>query len=169
MSEEFDVEDDADEAFYKALSENWMTRAKTQTLETLPTFLAELSGYDHDYSTIVIAEAAAAIAAVYALDNTPNGGITGFQASSVFWTFLTNYLSEYKDVPLRLQNISLMLYPQYEYRFEKILSVAEWEYLQKEASTKMRENAMAAPEVLKHWQNIVEGKVPFGYTVEKAD
>lgn len=65
-----------------------------------------------------------------------------------------------------------MLYPQYENDFcEKIISSYTWEYLQKRAKEFLEETNngkwMAAAEVRKHWQSIVDGKVPFGYTVEE--
>src|SRR5690349_20327046 len=54
--------------------------APEMTLETLPEFLRHLTeDYHHDYGTICHALAAGAIATAYAMDRSPQGGITGFQ------------------------------------------------------------------------------------------
>ena len=61
-----------------------------------------------------------------------------------------------------------MLYPQYEYKFDKTISPETWSALQNEASRKLQESSgFVHPDVVKHWKNIVDGKVPFGYKVKK--
>lgn len=65
--------------------------AKTQTLETLPAFLAKLAAYPHDYGTICIAIGAAAVGAAWALERTPQGRISGFQAGAVAQEFAAGW------------------------------------------------------------------------------
>ena len=68
-----------------AIRDVWYAQAadKAMTLETLPAFLKELAEYKHDYNTICYALTAGAIATAWALNRTPNGGITGFQAGAI--------------------------------------------------------------------------------------
>jgi hypothetical protein len=73
-------------------------------------------------------------------------------------------MPEYQNTPLRLLNYENLLYPQYEDKFEKIISKDTWEWLQKEAKKKLKERAH--PIVKKHWKNIVAGNIPFGFKVE---
>ncbi len=40
----------------------------------------------------------------------------------MMWQFITNWMSEYKDKPLRLVNYDKMLYPQYAGDFSKTIS-----------------------------------------------
>ena len=71
------------------LQEQWYKDANAQTLETLPAFLNHLlNDYEHDYGTIVHAITAGAIATVWAMNRTENGGISGFQAGYLMWGFI---------------------------------------------------------------------------------
>lgn len=146
------------------IHKEWFVEAKTITAETLPAFIKKLTGdYNHDYGTIVHAIVAAAIAAANAVDKCPSGGITGFQASCVMWGFITQWM-HYEDTPLRLVNYEHMLYPQYEYDFEKTISPETWKWLQEKAAELLRTKG-ACDSVKVHWQSIVDGNIPFGYTV----
>jgi hypothetical protein len=152
--------------------EQWYAEAKDVTLETLPTFLHKLAAYPHSYSSIVWALTAGAVAACWALDRTPNGGITGFQAGGVMWEFIRQWGFDMKG-PLKLTKYKHMLYPQYEHQFQKTVSKDVWDQLQKMAKEKLAEKVdedglplgHAHPDVLRHWQSIVEGNVPFGYVI----
>ena len=74
------------------IHEEWYKQAKEQTLETLPAFLNHLiNDYGHDYGTICHAIAAGAIGAAYALERSPQGGITGFQAGCIMWCFIRHW------------------------------------------------------------------------------
>jgi len=145
--------------------------AKTMTLKTLPKFLKKLSGkYNHDYGTICHALTASALAAINAMNRTSQGGITGFQAGAVMWRFIREWGMDLKDKPLRLVNYSNMLYPQYDYHFEKTINSNTWKWLQAEAKKNLDGDNMchhASPNVIAHWQSIVDGKVPFGYAVKE--
>jgi hypothetical protein len=158
----------------KAVLDQWRKEAKEQTLETLPAWLKHLSeDYDHDYGTICHAIALGAYAAAGVVDRGPHGGITGFQASAIMWEFM-RYWNNIEG-PCRLMQYSNMLYPQYEDKYNKTIDKSTWEWLQKEARAKLyrvaedRLGGQLEPTtlVLEHWQTIIDGKVPFGYTIEK--
>lgn len=94
-------------------------------------------------------------------------GITGFQASFVMWDFILGWQKTGNKTSLKLVDYDDMLYPQYAYKFEKVLSKDTWERIQKTAGEQIVEaekNGRAIhPEVYRHWQSIVDGKIPFGY------
>jgi hypothetical protein len=148
------------------LKESWYARARTMTPKELPEFFDALAGYKHDYNTVVYAVAAVAIAAAWAMDKTPNGGITGFQAGAVFWEFYGQWLGE-KGKPARIVKFQDMLYPQYEESFEKTITPETWKWLHGEAQKKLQEQDGASKAVLDHWRSIAEGVVPFGYSVKE--
>lgn len=151
----------------------WFAEASKQTVETLPAFINHLMGdYDHDYGTVVHAISACAIAAAWAADNTPDGGITGFQASFIMWDFIRHWSKPDNKCGLRLVDYDRFLYPQYEYRFEKTLAEDTWTAIQKEAQRLLDEASEGYPyghpvhpDVIAHWKSIVDGNVPFGYSV----
>lgn len=59
-----------------------------------------------------------------------------------------------------------MLYPQCGHKFEKTISKDTWEQLQNVAKKRLEEkNKHAHPNVIAHWESIVKGVVPFGFTV----
>ena len=145
--------------------QKWYEEAKEQTLETLPGFLEHLlEDYQHDYGTICHALTAGGIATMWAMDKSDQGGITGFQASCIMWGFIRNWMN-YKE-PLKLLNYGNMLFPQYEDKFEKTINSNTWQWLQEEAKKKIETKESASPNVIKHWKSIVDGKIPFGYTIE---
>lgn len=145
----------------------WYEEASKQTLESLPEFLSHLANnYMHDYGTICHAVAASALAAAHAMNASPVGGISGFQAGCIMWEFIQKWMN-YKS-PLRLIDYGNMLYPQYKNKFEKTISKETWEYLQKEAYKLLAEdNETASPNVINHWKSIAAGVVPFGYQLEE--
>jgi hypothetical protein len=145
----------------------WYEDAKKQTLETLPEFIRHLiKDYKHDYGTICHAIASASIATALAIDHSPQGGISGFQGGAVMWEFIRNWDHSLKDKPLRLINYETMLYPQFEQNYDKNISKSTWEWLQEKAMNLLNENR-GVDVVKEHWQSIVDGKVPFGYTVRE--
>ena len=147
--------------------EEWYKEANEQTLETLKSFVDHLSSdYEHDYGTIVHAMTAAAIAAAKVVDRGPQGGITGFQAGAIMWEFIKRWTR--KDGPMRLVQFKGMLFPQHEAQFSTRMSKASWEWLQKEAARLIETSGKSANQsAVAHWQTIVDGKVPFGWTVEE--
>ena len=74
------------------LEKEWFELARKQTLETLPGFINYvMNDYMHDYGTICHAVAACALASAWAANDSPNGGITGFQANFVMWDFVKQW------------------------------------------------------------------------------
>lgn len=150
---------------------DWYEEAKgpEMSLKTLPTFLEKLSTrYKHDYGTICHAIAAGALAAARAMDRTDQGGITGFQAGAIMWQFIRHWgLST--DGPLAMIRYNDMLYPQYEKRFDRTISKDVWEDLQATAKKYLVDSPDAHPDIITHWQSVVDGKIPFGYTVKEDE
>jgi hypothetical protein len=146
----------------------WYAEARKQTIETLPDFLNHLiNDYIHDYGTICRAVAAAALGAARAVNASPTGGITGFQAGCVMWEFIRQWMYRSNKCGLQIINYDDMLYPQYEYGFtKKTIEKEQWDALQKQAEENIANSKSVAPEILSHWISIKNGKVPFGYTVK---
>ena len=152
------------------LHEQWFLEAREQTLETLPDFLKHLTeDYGHDYGTICHAVTAAAIGAANAVNHSPEGGITGFQAGCIMWGFIKQWLHNDNKCGLKLINFDDFLYPQYENHFEKTISKERWESIQREAQNHIENREQAAEHVIKHWKNIVDGKIPFGFTIKNEE
>jgi hypothetical protein len=154
------------------IQDKWYEDARHMTLEKLPEFLDKLAfEYQHDYGTICHAIAASAIAASWAMNDTEQGGITGFQAGAIMWEYIRHW--QHFKGPMRLVTYSDMLYPQHEDRFTKTISSNTWEYLQKEAAEKLKEQEIVGNQcserVLAHWQSIVDGNIPFGFELEQED
>ena len=152
------------------LEEVWFKQAKEQTLETLPDFIDHvMNDYYHDYGTVCHAISACAIAAAYAADNSDNGGITGFQAGCIMWDFIHQWMYSGNKCGMKIVDYDNMLYPQYEYKYEKTISSNTWQSIQKEAKKNLDDyhsgTSIAAQPVLDHWQSIVDGEIPFGYTI----
>lgn len=95
-------------------------------------------------------------------------GITGFQAGCVMWDFVRGWTYTHNQTTLRMINYDDMLYPQYWYRFEKTITPSTWEAIQAAAKKKLEEprEYPAHPDVQAHWESIVAGNVPFGYSVK---
>ena len=157
------------------IQDSWYLEAEEMSLKDLPNFLRKLTeDYEHDHGTICHACAAAALAAAHAVNKEPVGNITGFQAHAVLWMFMQNWLTEYKDVPVEIINYSSMLYPSNGEKFKRTIDINTWEWLKQAAKEKIdkankiyKDDAPVHSEVLKHWKNIVDGKIPFGYTLEE--
>lgn len=144
--------------------DKWYAEAKTMTADKLPAFVNKLiNEYGHDYGTICHAIAAAGIAAMWAVENSDQGGITGFQASCITWEILRNW--QHIDGPARIVEYRDMLFPQYDNKFKQI-SKETWAYLQEEAAKSLASETRMNPRVQEHMQSIVDGVVPFGMTVE---
>jgi hypothetical protein len=117
----------------------WYEQATKATLETLPEFIRHvMNDYRHDYGTVCHAVAASAIAAAWAADREPNGGITGFQASAIMWEFIKHWGMQMEG-PLRLIKYEMMLFPQEADRFQKVISQETWEWLQEKARERLAE------------------------------
>ena len=146
------------------LAKEWIAEAKTCTPESLPAFLKKMADYNHDYSTINRAIAAVGIAAMHAVDRSPNGGITGFQAGYIMWDLIDGWGS-FGEGPKEMVRYHHMLYPQYQDHLDNTISTETWEWLQAQAKEKTTQGA-ANENVIAHWQSIVDGEIPFGYRLE---
>lgn len=150
--------------------DQWFMQAETQTLETLPEFINHLmNDYEHDYGTIVKATAAAMIATFNACDQSEQGGFTGSQAGFIPWFMMDKFWGE-SNVGRRVIDFEQMLYPQYEYQFEKTMSPKFWNKLQEIAKEKMKEPVSNFhPVVREHISKIAAGQIPFGYTIKDKE
>ena len=147
----------------------WYADAKNQTLSTLPSFINHLLvDYEHDYGTICKAIAAAMLGAGYAVNNSNQGGITGFQAGSVMWEFIKEWSYSNNSCGLKILDYDNMLYPQYNNMFDKTISANTFKALQEMAKKNLleRNKEHIHPDVLNHWKSIADGKIPFGYTIK---
>ena len=140
---------------------------KVKTLEDLNVMFSRFSSMCHDYDSIVHASAAIAVAAFNAFNRGPQGGITGFQASFVGWDLVRHFMAGGNKTSLKLVDYDKMLYPQYRENFEKTIQKEVWEIIQKEAEKGLATETEAHPAVILHWRRIVDGIIPFGYTVKE--
>lgn len=145
--------------------ESWFKK----TDESTDNFIKRISKLEHSYDSIVHAVAASAVKAAWQMNDTPQGGITGFQAGAVMWEFIRRWM--HFEGPLKLITYRNMLYPQYKNEFNKTISKETWKYLQTEAQNNLNKvtkgKLNASPNVIAHWESIVNGKVPFGYKVNE--
>lgn len=149
----------------------WYEDASKQTLETLPEFMRHvLNEYYHDYGTIVKAIGACSIAAAWAANASPQGGITNFQAGYVMWEFIMHWNHKDNKTGMRIIDYDDMLYPHHEDRFNKTIPKRSMESLANEAKKLLakhenNEQSLATPAILAHWKSIAQGVPPFGYRV----
>ena len=146
--------------------DEWFKRAKEiKSIGEFSAFAKELlEETSHDYGTVCHAIGALTLSAGWLGAYTQ--GITGFQAGFVMWDFIRQW--EYSDnkCGLRIINFDNMLYPQHAARFEKTITSKCFNKLQEEAANRLKKDSnFAHPDVVKHWQSIVDGVVPFGYKV----
>lgn len=149
------------------IQKDWHERAKKMTLEDLPEFIRELTeDYEHDYGTICHAIAAAAVAAAWSVERTPQGGITGFQAGCIGWEILRQWgAPEIGELGARLLDYDNLLYPQYADKFTAI-SKDTLDAVQKAANDRLAANhEHVADEVVAHWKYLARGGVPFGLSI----
>lgn len=145
----------------------WFEQARKQTLKTLPDFINHvMNDFSHDYGTVCHAVAACALAAAWAANNEPNGGITGFQAGFVMWDFIKQWSFPSNEIGLKIIDYDNLLYPQYEFKFYKTLSKDTWVKLQGKAKKLLAEKGdYVHPDVAAHWKSIAAGVIPFGYSI----
>ena len=146
----------------------WFAEAQKMDTEMLPAFIEKMiHGFNHDYGTSVHAVSACALATAWAVCGDENVGLSGFQAGFVMWDFIKGWTKTHNETGLKLLDYDNMLYPQYEHKFAKTIDTYTWNKLQKIAKKKLEEDGETAhPAVVAHWRSIVNGNVPFGYTVK---
>ena len=151
------------------LHEQWYKDARNQTIDTIGEFTRHLmEDYRHDYGTVCHAIAASMMATMYAANDTEYS-ITGFQASQVMWEVIKHMIFTTNQIGLRIIDYDKMLYPQYESFFtDRKITKEQFEMLQKVAKEKLElDRDGMHPKVVKHLESIVDGKVPFGYTIKE--
>jgi len=137
---------------------------KVKTKEELVLFLDEIMEFKHDYGTIVYGCVAAMKAAMKVINASPKcGGVTGYQAGFMGWEMIRDLMMV--EGPLKLVDFNNMLFPQYEDKFQQTITSEIWEELQKKAKANLLERE-GAEKCRKHWQSIVDGEVPFGWSVK---
>ena len=148
--------------------EQWGKEAKEQTLDTLPDFISKvIDEGGGDYGKICVAMGTAAAATAWSINNTPKGGITGFQAGAVFWEFVRAWGSPTLGKSgTSIINWDNALYPQYEDSFQKTISRGTLTKLKEMAEENLKEvDGYTAPRVIDHWKMLASGGVPFGLSV----
>lgn len=150
---------------YKDPEKDWFEWAKNiKSVDQLTVFVKHmLYDFDHDYGTLCHAIAACAVASAYL--GAEVKGITGFQSGFVMWDFIKNWTKQDNKCGLRLIDYDNFLYPQYEHKYDKTIDISVWKSIQEEAKKNLEERD-ACDEVKEHWKSIVEGVVPFGYSVK---
>lgn len=143
------------------LKNEWLIKARKMTLEELPAFLKDLTEqYEHDYGTICHAVAIAAIATAWAVDRSPQGGITGFQAGCIMWEFIREWNFSSNKTGLKIVDYDNFLYPQYSDLFDKTIPESVWEVIKKEAQANIlkadREYVKYLNEVEQYKKDIAE-------------
>lgn len=137
--------------------------------EKLCEFLKLCETYDDDYGGVAVATGQAALAVMEYFAHI--FGLTSFQASFVNFEILRGWTYSDNKTSLKIVNYDYMLYPQYAYKFDKTVTPSTWEAIQKEARKFLDERGSFGhkvhPSVISHWQSIVDGIVPFGYTVNE--
>lgn len=151
----------------QGLQKEWMEEARKMNLKKLPAFLKKLTeDYSHDYGTICHAIAAAAIAAAWSVERTPQGGITGFQAGAIMWEMIKGW-GIFGEGPKAMLCYNDLLYPQYDYKWRTI-SKETFDYLKKKAADNLKGHSEnTSPNVLDRWKSVAAGNIPCGYSIGK--
>ena len=140
-------------------------RRSIDSLDELTEYIKNVKdNYNIGYGTAPRAIAQAVLATAWYLSK--EFGITGFQAGCVMWDFIRDWSYSHNKCGLKIVDYDNMLYPQYNYKFQKTISLDTYEALQKTAKENLESCEHAHPDVVKHWQSIANGNVPFGYVVE---
>lgn len=141
-------------------------RKDIHSIEELAAYLKDIEeNYNCGYGEAPRAIAQGALAVAWYLAD--KMGITGFQAGFVMWDFVRDWSYPGNECGLKMVNYDDMLYPQYDRKFAKTISSRTWRALQKKAKEELEDNPHAHPDVIAHWESIVRGEVPFGYSVTK--
>lgn len=139
-------------------------RKDIHSIEELAAYLKDIEeNYNCGYGVAPRAIAQGALAVAWYLAD--KMGITGFQAGCVMWDFVRDWSYPGNECGLKMVNYDDMLYPQYDHKFAKTIPSYTWRALQKKAKENLKEVRGAHPNVIAHWESIVRGEVPFGYSV----
>lgn len=95
-------------------------------------------------------------------------GITGTQAGYVMFDFIRDWQYRSNKSGLKIVDYDKMLYPQCEHDFQKTIYPWTWDTLQAEAKMLLENDGKTThPDVVKHWESIVAGNIPFGFTIKE--
>ena len=142
-------------------------RKNIKSFNDLVEFLKDVDEhYNIGYGGAPRAIAQAALATAWYLSG--RFGITGFQSGATLWDFIEDWSSVGNQTQCaKIIDYDNMLYPQYEDKFDKSITPETWKRIQEAAKSKLEKDAKHAhPDVVKHWQSIVDGKVPFGFYIK---
>lgn len=124
------------------------------------------NNFNYDYSVAPRAAGAACVAVAKYLAR--EMGLTVFQANFLTWGFIFGFQCPNNKTGLKIIDFDDMLYPQYEHKFDKSISRETWETIQETAKQYYQErNNITSPQVKAHWESIINGVVPFGYTIKE--
>ena len=105
---------------FKIRDELVAKRKEIKTFDDLVVFLKDVNdNYGYGYGEAPRAMAQAALAVAWYLSS--EFGITGFQAGFVMWDFIQGWTKTHNECGLKLVDYDDMLYPQYDYKFEKFV------------------------------------------------
>jgi hypothetical protein len=150
----------------KEFVEKWSKKLNERvTVEELPEFLTEMLKDSNDYGSIARALGYGAVVTARAMDRSPQGGITGFQAGFVMWTFIRERQYSSNKCGLKILDFDKLLYPQYDDYFTNTISTSNWKILQEEAKKNLVSRG-ATDRIRAHWQSIADGVLPFGFVVK---
>ena len=147
----------------------WNKGCECKSIEDIASLIAEVEKkFNYDYG--VAPRSIGAVCASLAEYLCGSMGLTGFQASVAMWDFIQLFIYRHNQCGLRMVDYDNMLYPQYEYKFEKTISRETWNNIVKTAKEYLEEYKNkannASSGVVNHWKSIVDGNVPFGYKIE---
>lgn len=136
------------------IHEEWYKESENVTVDSLADFINHLTkDYQHDYGTICHAIVAGGLAAMKAIDKSPTGGITGFQAGCIMWEFIRHWNYQGNKCGLKILDYDNLLYPQHEDKFGKSMSLSIWESVQREAKERIKDYEI---EVSRHQKSVEE-------------
>lgn len=142
---------------------------KLKDMDSINAMISEIiKDFNHDYGAAPRTIGAGLICIANYLCSAM--GLTGFQTSCMMWDFIRGFNLRNNKCGAKLVNYDDMLYPQYDYKFQKTISEDVWKNLQEEAKKLLNDSdgyviSYAHSDVIHHWKSIVDGVVPFGYTV----
>ena len=141
-------------------------RENIKTFDDLINFLKDVEEhYNIGYGDAPRAIAQAALATAWYLSG--KFDITGFQAGATLGDFIEDWGGVGKLTNCaKLVDYDNLLYPQYEYKFDKSIDFKTWKNIQKAAKKLLSDGVYANLDVKEHWRSIVKGKVPFGFHVK---
>lgn len=145
-------------------------RKEIESSEQLYGYISDVTD-NYNYGYEISAEAAAQALVATADYIFKKMGMTGFQASWIALNFYAEIMHPNLKTMLRVINFDDMIYPQCGRRFDKVISSDTWKQIQNYAKSELDKlveckDEYIHPAVKAHWESIVEGNVPFGYTVE---